>query len=837
MLLRCVRLVVLAVPLLAGVGRGQHQQPAEGSDPVQEVERLGNDLGGKSITAGQLERLEKILDGLPAAGERRLVTALNRLCDRLPQKPESGGAARFVAVYDRLAAHPSIGREESARLRWTLGNHEFDNNRFDEALAQFALAASHAPLAFYASLRACRCETERQHYRAAYEHLAKARMVATDALKKMQLEQMEALVALRVGLFDKAGEAIARARKLADGLQQAGQLTNRDAEPLLLLEMDEAVFHQDLERAIAKAEAVVSATQGAKTRERAKLVLHAARVRLGGRPELDELQAMFANAELTNREAIGALSIEQAFVSGRSDLAASIAKELLANRQLRDLSPAALVAIGMIELQPATMPSPGSDRWREWDDALHDMWARFLAEWRALAPEAEGVAFLQMGLRRSVLNLAIRMRHAAGVETAAAHAATLYLEAEALGSTARRLGIGSATIGDAVRELVPARGALLVYVPAPVGSIALWFTPTESHVELLPPEGLLRRRVFDLHRLTFSRERAASADEVRAAAESVAEGLLTQELRDRLAAAETLLIAGTELIHDLRLQLLPARGASRWLGLEKPICSLPSITIALHLGRRPAAGVPELDARVIAATELRAADSEQWHREAIAVEASDLAAAVAAVDPARTEIKAPASADELTHPRIRSELLAVFAHGIHDARLACAAGLLLGPDRGGGTGAVFAPAIASAGQPRCLFLGVCGASSGALRLGEDGGTRLPGVFLTAGCDLVVSSDSDLRLDEALAMLGGFTSALAAGDSPAVALWRARRKVASATPHPGAWAGLQLEGLPTARVRLTPAVARSTVWVWLTGAVLLGGCTWLGRRRYAAARPR
>jgi hypothetical protein len=246
--------------------------------------------------------------------------------------------------------------------------------------------------------------------------------------------------------------------------------------------------------------------------------------------------------------------------------------------------------------------------------------------------------------------------------------------------------------------------------------------------------------------------------------------------------------------------------------------------------------VRELDARVIAATELCDADRQKWHRESLAVNASDLAAAVAAVDAARTEVIAPASADELTHPRVSSELLAVFAHGIHDGQLACAAGLLLGPDRSGGSGAVFAPAIASAPQPRCLFLGVCSASSGPLRLGEDGGTRLPGAFLAAGCDLVVSSDSDLRLDEALAMLRGFTSALAAGESPAVALWQARRKVAAVTPHPGAWGGVQLDGLPSARVRLAPA-GDAIRWPWLAGIVLLAVGAWLSRRRRVGARAR
>jgi hypothetical protein len=837
MLLRDIRPFVLALSL-AGVGRGQQQPPAEVFDPVQEIERLSKELAGKSrISAGQLGRLEAVLAGLPNSSEPRLIKALEQLCGQLPSKPEPGAGSRFAEVYDRLAALPGIGKEQSATLSWMLGNHELDNNRFDEAVARFALVASYPRFECVASLRACRCEIERQHYRAAYEHLARARTVADTPTDKMQVAQMEALVALRVGLFDAATAAIARTRELADGIQAAGsKLRLYDTVQLLLLEMDEAIFHQDLERAIEKAEAVMKATQSAHTRERAKLVLHTARVRLGGRPELAELQEMFANAELTNREAIGALLIEQAVGSGRSDLAASIAAELVANRSLRQLSALALVAVAMVELQPATMPSPGSDRWREWDEALHELWKQFLAEWRALAPEAEGVAFLQMSVRRNVLSLAIRLRHASGIPLAAAHAATLFLEAEALGSTARRLGIGPATIDEAVRELVPARGALLAFVPAPVGSIALWFTPDESHVELLPPEGLLRRRVAKLHRLAFSRERAASADDVLAAADSVAEGLLTPGLRQRIAGAETLLVAGRELIHDLRLQLLPDQGPSRWLGLEKPICNLPSITVALHLGRRPATSVRELDARVIAATKLCDADSQLWHREAIAANASDLAAAVAAVDAARTEVKAPASADELTHPRVSSELLAVFAHGIHDGQLACAAGLLLGPGRSGGTGAVFAPAIASAGQPRCLFLGVCGASSGPLRLGEDGGTRLPGAFLAAGCDLVVSSDSDLRLDEALAMLGGFTAALADGDTPAVALWQARRKVASVTPHPGAWGGLQLEGLPTARVRMTPA-GTTGLWPWLAGIALLGGCVCLSRRRRAGARPR
>ncbi len=833
---RDASLVVLAVTLLTGATRSQAQSAAV-FDLVAQVVTLTRELTGQTISADQLERVEGVIDRLPIACGPQLTKALEGLCERLPRQPDKAVAGRFGPVYDRLAGQPSIGLEAGARLLCIVGNHDLDDNRFDEALVRFAQASSQPRLAFYAFSRAFRCEAERQNYRAARKHLAAARGAARGtAQEKLRIAQMEALDAMFVGRFDAAGLAIARTRELADTMQADGaKLEAYDVHQLLLLEMDYAMFHQNLDRAVAKADELMRVSGNKPlTHDRAELVKHAARVRLGGQPELTRLREMFTPASGAHRDAIGALLIDHAMVSGADDLAASVAAELLAGHDLRELSAAALVAVGRVELQASTMPLPGSDRRREWADALHAKWERFLAEWRALEPEDEGVAFLQMSVRRNVLSLAIRLSHSIGVGQAAAHAATLYLEADALGSTARRLGVGPVNLETAIRELVPAGGGLLVYVPAPVGSIALWFTSSESHVELLPPEGLLRQRVFKLQQLAFAKERAASVDEVFAAAQSVATGLLTPELRRRLATSETLVVAGRELVHGLPIQLLPHDGPARWLGLAKPIVYLPSITVAQHLQRRPSTTASRIDARVIAATQLGEADRKRWHREPIDVAAAELAAAVAAVDPGCTEIVAPASAADLTDPRSGCELLAVFAHGIYDGQLACPAGVLLGPDPTSGTGAVFASSIKAPQLPRCLFLGVCGAARSALRLGEDGGTRLTGTFCLAGCDLVVSSDSDLRLDEAIDMLGGFTAALSAGESPAVALWQARCQVAAVTPHPGAWGGLQMEGLPTATIRLTPAIDRRAVWPWLGGSVLLCYLVWVCRRRWVAA---
>lgn len=806
---------------------------------LAEIEALHGALPKVRLAAADLQRLQALAGQLPLQRAPELQPALDSLLASLARRlPAPGAVEPFVAAYERLARHPGVGSWEAGSLWCQLGEQEVRVGNLDGAVGRFLQAVQTEPrLQFHVAQRLCRCEGGRQNYRAARIQLERARASSSgDLLDRMRIAQLEAFLRMREGLFESAGRALELSRRLAAELVAADQpLTPYDERQQLLLEMDYALFQQNHGRVIAKADALVADPDVTPmVRERAEVAKETARVLLGGEPDLALLQRLLADVVPANRDVVGALLVEQALHQGDLGLATHVAAELWRDRPLAGLSPEALVALGSLELQPATLPDPTGERWREWQQALQATWQRFLVEWRELAPDAEGIAFLQMAVRRNVLGLVVRLHMAAGGEAAAREAARLYLEVDALGSQARRLGIGTATIEDVRRDLLPADGALLVCVPSPIASFALWVTATELHVELLPPEGALRQRVLALRQLAFAPERSAPVASIRALADQLAGDLLPPPLRQRLGRAGTLVVAGRDLLHGLPIELVPS--GSGWLGLERAIVYLPSVAIGRHLVRRPAAAPAGLDARVLAATELGAADRARWHLAPVEASATELAAAVAAIAPHRTEVVPAAGIDALRHPRIRCALLAVFAHGIFDGELACPAGLLLGPDRTGGSGALFEPGLPSAGLPQLLFLGVCGAARGPLRLGEDGGNRLAAAFLVAGCDLVISGDVDVRLDEALVLCGEFTAHLTQEQDPAAALLSARRRLAAVTPHPGAWAALRLEGAPTARVVLLRSGGNWWGW-WVGGGLLAVVLVGLRRWRRTPTRPK
>ncbi|MEO6597307.1 MAG: CHAT domain-containing protein, partial [Planctomycetota bacterium] len=492
------------------------------------------------------------------------------------------------------------------------------------------------------------------------------------------------------------------------------------------------------------------------------------------------------------------------------------------------------IALGRYELREGSMPRPGSDEWKEWEAVLDRAWQGLLAEWRALDPDTEGLAFLQMNSRRDILSLWMRVRLAAGDADAETDCIARYLEVEALGSTARRLGQPAVTLAEVVRDLAPPNGAIVVFLPAATGSHALWLTNSSVRVFRLPAEGPLRQRVFDLRRIAFSQDDVVDEADLRRKAQLIASTLLQEDLRALLARVQTLLVAGHELLHGLPVELLPIDEPEHWLGLRHAVAYEPSITLAMHmLHREPRTA--EAKAVMLAATQVGSQDAERWQHGPIDVSHSSLRAALAAVREDQVDIRRDATPADL-RPRLGPpDLLAIVAHGIFDGSLPCPGGLLLGPDTQRGTGAVFAADLASVPLPRIAFLGVCGATRGSLRLGEDGGHRFPGVLLAGGSDTVVASDGDVRLDEVLAMLQHFTNGLMAGDDAAQALLQARQEMAKTHRHPRAWAGLHLEGLPGTRVhwrRAQPA----TVWPWGVGVLLgIAAATFAWWRRRSGQR--
>jgi hypothetical protein len=117
-------------------------------------------------------------------------------------------------------------------------------------------------------------------------------------------------------------------------------------------------------------------------------------------------------------------------------------------------------------------------------------------------------------------------------------------------------------------------------------------------------------------------------------------------------------------------------------------------------------------------------------------------------------------------------VLHFFTHGLRDPELERPAGLLLAADGIHG-GRLWCGQAEDLAVPPLVVLSVCGAGRGPVREGSGPVTHLGGAFLFAGADAVVHSHSDLYELPTLALMEVLHARLAAGDSPAEALRRAR----------------------------------------------------------------
>ena len=821
---------------LAGtVARAQRSPWAERIDAIT----AAMPVRGERLTPQHLDRLEAMLAELPAAAEADVGAALERLAHGVSTRWLQSEALqpRFVAWCDALARHVCTTPICASYLAFAAGEAQYAAGYADAAVAAFHRSGELYPkLRPHARARAFRVELQRQNFRAARAELA----VARPEMEPFRALVYEAHFALRVGLFDSAAQKLAEAQRLltSDPPPAVGV---DDREQAKLAEMELALLRQDYDAVEALAVALQQRPLQPATAARARLRELQARIGRGELVSLDALQDLFVAANPLNRPGQGAALIAQAVAVGANEIARGAAETLLAGRELHDptVTIETLVALGSHELREGTMPPVDSKRWREWERALHAAWRVLMQEWRELEPDGEALAFLQMETRRDLLSLWLRVR--ASAPDGAAACFDRYLEADASGSTARRMQLPPVSVQQALAALVPANGALLVFLPAPVGSHALVADHHGIDVVPLPPEGPLRRHVAALrHALA---EGDGDAELCRRLGQPIADQLLPPALRARLDGAETLVVAGYELLHSLPLELLPLEGLHAWLGLRCAVVYVPSVTLAVHLaGREPAASTGR--AVLLAGTAIAPGDAERWHHGSVVVDTATLGAAFPGLDPDTVDVRRDAAFAEWVAAPVRAELGSVIAHGIRDARRACGSGMLLAAPIGGSTGAVFATDLPAIGMPRVVFLGVCGARRAALRLGEDGGHRFTSAFLAAGSDAVIATDLDVRLDEVLALHAAFVRELGADTGVAGALLRARRQLRAAGAAPRAWAGFRLEGLPHARLHLRgasagrgPGAGVTSPAGWIAGAVasvvLALGARWWRRR---GARP-
>ncbi len=466
---------------------------------------------------------------------------------------------------------------------------------------------------------------------------------------------------------------------------------------------------------------------------------------------------------------------------------------------------------------------------------------RLFDQWRSMPLRPGGLGFLQFGERRDVLAALIAVEHRlapAHPERALQH----LLDAQALGTLARRLAHDAGSAADVQRLLAPADGGILVFLPTVFGECSFVITRDAIGFHVLPRSDRLLADLRAFRRALLADDRGPG---VTAALQARGRALLSQILPpdalDQLRTWRACAIVGRELLAKLPFEALPGFDAA-WLGVEKDLWYLPSLPFGLERARaRGSRPAPERDCVVVAATRdepgpqgqpaLRIADAEvravvdAWSRRDVLV--------------ALRADRAALQGQDLLH----TDLLWMLGHGsvvdttATDERpiaMAMADGYLRCAD---------IDAWPRGRVPPVIALSVCGGESGPPRRGDDTGGHLAGAFLAAGADAVLASDTDLRIDGHLALVRALHDALAEGDTLARALRRARMALVSAGgefAHPRHHAWFSIFGLGDVVVRAAPARSPLGAWLVAAGAMVLacglGAAIALRRRAPTPDRP-
>ncbi|MCR9245265.1 MAG: CHAT domain-containing protein [bacterium] len=435
--------------------------------------------------------------------------------------------------------------------------------------------------------------------------------------------------------------------------------------------------------------------------------------------------------------------------------------------------------------------------------------ARRLADWRAGPIRPGGSGPLHFETNRASLTtmtvVAAREGEAAGTRLAFE---TLE-SALALGSVSRRIGSGSATLA-AARGIVPPDGGMLLFVYGPnLGSLlALDATGLTHHAIRLDRELWRRAKAY---RAAIERppgpagKQPESVRALRARGDALAERLLPLSVRRRIANWRSVLLVGPEPTARL-LHALPWRDS--WFCVEKAIAHVPSVSLGVGLQARAAASAREdvaesgkrrLDLVLLGDPNVDAEAASRWFVESLAMSQERRRQFEAGFAPGSVRARWGDDAvfSELDDPRTAgARALCIFSHGVRDYMRERAAGFLLAAEPGRAV-ACFADQVERVRVPPLVLLGVCGASNGPLRMGDDGNHHLGGAFLVAGAEHVVLGHGELSVGATRDLLCGALSAWRAGAGPGEALRRARESVArgEGRAHPYFFAGLRLLGLP------------------------------------------
>jgi hypothetical protein len=468
----------------------------------------------------------------------------------------------------------------------------------------------------------------------------------------------------------------------------------------------------------------------------------------------------------------------------------------LRQKPLAKLTTTELVAVARVSLLAVAQRRPPEPTLAELDLALQAEYEKTLRRWAAVPPTASGVPFLFLAGRRDLLATLVALRlERHGEAAGASQALQLWLTAEAMGSMARTLGLPTPDLATVRQRLLPAKGMLLAFLPAPTQSFVLGLTATECFAIPLRGDAGLRARVRELRRLTGDQPTPDAAQALAAAARPVVDWCLPPAVRARLDAHHHIAVVGRDLTGLIPFEALPYAADGSELGTAKAIGSVPSMVLMCHYAARQPQ-TREHSVAVLAATAIDPRDGAAFGIEPIPPDPAGFAA-WAADGTGRGMVLAPATAaDLLQGAGAKAQTTVVLGHGMADLTSTRAAGVLLARAKPTARGTVLADDIQTAAD--LVLLLVCNAASGPPRRGEDGGHHLGGALLQHGASAVVLAEHDLELQATLHWAGQFLRAFQGGADAAEAARQARAAVRARPEwrHPWFHASLRVDGLGT-----------------------------------------
>jgi hypothetical protein len=419
-------------------------------------------------------------------------------------------------------------------------------------------------------------------------------------------------------------------------------------------------------------------------------------------------------------------------------------------------------------------------------EKLQAAYREFLSQWAATPLRPGGLGFLHFDTRRQVVSVLMRAilrvdSTPAGVEKAF----DALLEAQALGTLARRLNVSPPSLASLRRDLVLPDGGIVAFLPDRdrIHVFAL-DARTLVHDEAVADEALWAS--FDALERELSTPPSVSSDETKRQSDRIqSKGrelgpkLFPASIRERLASWKSLTVVGAELLGDVSIENLSLDG-DQPLGLRLAVSYLPSLPLGAYLAERAARQPPPaIELALFAAPRIgdRVRAKHPGLRP-IELAQSQIDALTAPFARDRVLCVAPeqATRKNLFDERVcGAAVLQIVTHGIFDESLECPAGLQLAetPDDLGELWSDDVRAHESWRAPRLAILSVCGAANGPARSGDDALANVAGALIERGSNCVVVSRYPIELDATIELMKLVHARLAAGDSPAEALRAAR----------------------------------------------------------------